>query len=126
MVVVVTETGVLSITGATPGYGRRVLIGSEVVGGPLPDMFTGVIVNVYSVSGVNPEKGRRTVAPVVVVPVGGEVSIEYEAAYRVSSHIRSTVVSCGLKTVKPVTASGSGGSGRVLMGSDVVESHGPP
>jgi hypothetical protein len=52
MVVVVAETGVLFIAGALPGNGRRVLIGSEVVGGPLPDMFTGVIVNVYSVSGV--------------------------------------------------------------------------
>jgi hypothetical protein len=59
MVVVVTETGVPYITGAKSGYGRRVLIGSDVVGEPLPVTFDGVIVNVYSVSGVNPVNVKK-------------------------------------------------------------------
>ena len=39
--------GVSEMTGAYPGYGRRVLIGSDVVDGPDPLKFIGVMVNVY-------------------------------------------------------------------------------
>jgi hypothetical protein len=75
MVVVVTETGVLSITGAKPGRGRSVLIGSDVVGGPLPVIFDGVIVNVYSVSCVRPVKVTN-VSLVVYVSETGKDTIE--------------------------------------------------
>jgi hypothetical protein len=58
------------------GRGRgSVLIGSDVVGGPLPDAFEGVIVNVYSVPGTK-SGNVRVVPDVVCVVDGGDVSIE--------------------------------------------------
>jgi hypothetical protein len=87
----------------------RVLIGSEVVGGPLPNALDGVIVNVYSVSGDKPVNVKK--APlVVIVPVGGDVSIEYKIAVGDRFHARSMVVVVGLLAINPVTASGVEGT----------------
>jgi len=52
-----------------------VLIGSDVVGGPLPVAFEGVIVNVYIVSGDKPININKT-SLVVWVVVAGEDSME--------------------------------------------------
>jgi hypothetical protein len=100
------------------GGSGSVLIGSDVVDGPLPDAFEGVIVNVYSVSGSKPGN-VRDVPDVVCVVVGGKETMEYEDAYNTGSHAKSIVVSVGLLATKPVTA--SGGGGRVVIGSDVVD-----
>ncbi len=73
--------------------------------------------NVYSVPGTK-SGNVRVVPDVVCVVDDGDVSIEYEVAYKAGFHTRSTVVSVGLDATKPVTASGRGG--RVLIGFDVV------
>jgi hypothetical protein len=61
------------------GGSGSVLIGSDVVDGPLPDAFEGVIVNVYSWSGVRPVN-VRVVPDVVCVVDEGTDSIEYSVA----------------------------------------------
>jgi hypothetical protein len=54
------------------------------------------------------------------VVVAGDDSTEYEDAYVDGSHVRSTVVSCGLLGTKLVTASGTGVGESVLIGVEVV------
>ena len=107
-VVVVGLEAVKPVTAG--GGGRRVLIGAEVVGGPLVDTLNGVIVNVYDVSGVRPVN-VKVVPGVVCVVVGGEDVMEYWDAYRTGFHARLTVVVVGLEAVKPVTDASCGGNG---------------
>lgn len=86
--------------------GVRVLIGFDVVDEPLPFAFEGVIMNVYSVPGVNSMKVMN-VSLVIIVPDGGAVSMEYNVAAGDRFHTRSTVVSVGLLAIKPVTGGGN-------------------
>jgi hypothetical protein len=88
------------------GSGANVLIGFDVVDEPLPFAFEGVIMNVYSVSGVN-SMNVMNVSVVVIVPDGGDVSMEYNVAAGDRFHTRSTVVSVGLLAIKPVTGGGN-------------------
>ena len=118
-VVVVGPPAAKPVTAGGKGGGTaRVLIELEVVGGPLPDILDGVIVNVYAVSGVRPVN-VKVVPDVVCVVVDGDDTMEYSVAYRAEFHTRSTVVYAGLEAVKPVTA-GGGGRGRVLIELEVV------
>jgi hypothetical protein len=53
----------------------NVYTGPKFVGGPLPDVFDGVIVNVYAVPGVKSGNVKK-VSLVVCVVVAGDDSIE--------------------------------------------------
>ena len=74
--------------------------------------------NVYAVTGVRPVN-VKFVPDVVCVVVGGEDTMEYWDAYRAEFHARLTAVVVGLEAVKPVTAGGGGGRGRVLIELEV-------
>jgi hypothetical protein len=107
---IVVVVGLLTVNPVTAfGTGGSVLIGSDVVDGPLPITFEGVIVNVYSVSGTK-SVNVKVVSDVVCIISGVDVSIiEYEVAYKAGSHAKSIVVVVGLLAVNPVTAFGTEG-----------------